>query len=557
MILDGRIRRYSEKPFAEDDGWIVAPTQPAAGKEHPRALGLEQAHQGITWRQHLVVFGPLLIIYFALAFYRLTHQSLWVDEVASLIDADPNGLFWARGDWLSGRGPFHPRLLQLWARAFTSEFALRSLSPLLGSIAVCLVYLMSLRLGNRRFALIATLLFATSPFLIWYSQEIRYVILMMAATLFSMYAFERVLSTDRSAWWLLYGCSLILAIGTFMVNVLLPLVQGLYLVRSEARYLVWRKWLVSQLVIVVLFAWWANGGHIGHLGGHWQKLRGSLSTDAEKPHAVDPEPRFSIGSSREFQAMALPYTFFAFSTGFSLGPSVRELHITRSWPALRSHAVIISSCAVVFGSLLSLGIAVLWRRREAAEFLLIWLVVPVIVILSVSALIPSLVYNVRYAAMALPAYILILAAAIANLRAPVIQAASLTAVLAVNGLSLANYYFDPRYNREDARSAARYLEAATRPQDIVVVVGNPGAFQYYYRGNVPVQRVNRTLVGERSALSERLQRLNAQHDRVWLVEIRPWEADPQETVKAILDAGYHLSAHKELPGVGIYAYEER
>ena len=101
----------------------------------------------------------------------------------SIIRADPEGAFLVRERWSAGHGPLYFRLLHLWANWGTSEFALRALSIIFGAITVGLTYLMGLRFCNRRVAWIAATLLATSPFLIWYSQEVRYVLLMIATAL--------------------------------------------------------------------------------------------------------------------------------------------------------------------------------------------------------------------------------------------------------------------------------------------------------------------------------------------------------------------------------------
>jgi len=509
------------------------------------------------WHQHLAVLIPILTIYICLAFYRIDHQSLWSDEVLSLRRADPDGAFLVHERWSSGHGPLYFRLLHLWARWGTSELALRALSTLSGGVTVCLAYAMGLQLRNRRVACIGATLLATSPFLIWYSQEVRYVMLMMAAALFALYTFYRALIAKRRGWWLLHCCSLILAIAAFVGNVFLPLVEGLYLLSSPPRHAALRKWLVCQLLVLTLFAWWANNGHVNRLGGYWQKLFVQVATSDEGLASVPARERLATGGSKEFTVLALPYTVFAFNVGFSLGPSVRELHVARSLMILRPHALIIAICGLLFGTLLIVGLATLRRQPDTAKLLTAWLAVPIVGTLGLSALIPTLAYNVRYVAMSFPAYILILAAAIAGFRRPLIQIALLAAVLAVNGVSLAHYYFDPRYGREDTRAAARYLEMTANPGDALVVVGSAIALSHYYRGSLPIVNWRGEVIKERPALTDRLQQLSEAHDHLWLVSIRPWEGDPKGTVRGILDDRYSRIGHKQLPGVDIYTYRLR
>ncbi len=131
----------------------------------------------------------------------------------------------------------------------------------------------------------------------------------------------------------------------------------------------------------------------------------------------------------------------------------------------------------------------------------------------------------------------------------------LAAVLVVNGLSLVGYYFNPRYAREDARNAARYLQSATGPQDLILVVGNPMALRYYYKGNVPIVTWSKKENGDQIVITERLKELTTNHERLWLVEIRDWEKDPTGTVKGTLERLYNIVQEQHLPGVEIYAYD--
>jgi len=504
--------------------------------------------------QQLIVLLAILAVYFCLAFYRLDHQSLWVDEVSSITRADPEGAFLERARWSSGHGPLYFRMLHLWAQWGTSEFALRSLSVLFGGIAVWLMYLMGLRLFNRHVAWLGALLLATSPFFIWYSQEVRYVMLMMAAALLAMYGFHLVVTTNRRGWGVFQCCSLILAIAAFVANIFLPITQGLYLLGSPARRLLLRRFVVCQLIVLALFVWWANNGYVDRFGGYWQRLFAHVSTSSEKAASIPVRERLVTGGSREFSVMALPYTFFTFSTGFSLGPSIRDLQVTRSPVALRPHVLILLICVLLFGGLFVSGIGALWRQPDTRNFLVVWLAVPAIGVLGVSALIPEMAYNVRYVAMGFPAYVLILAAGITALRRPLFQTSLLAAVLVINGFSLANYYDNPRYSREDARSAARFLEGAAHPRDLIVIVGNGTALKYYYQGNLALVDFGKKAIGNGLTVTDHLRELPANYDRIWLVEIRPWEADLKGVVKALLDDQYNRIEHRELPGVTINLY---
>ena len=505
-------------------------------------------------RQHVLILAPILLIYLFLAFYRIDYQSLWVDEVISVVRADPSGPLRLRERLFKNQSPPYFLLLHLWAKLGTSEFALRSLSVILGGITVCLAYMTALRLCNRRVAWIGATLLATSPFLIWYSQEVRYVILILPTTLLTMYAFDRMLFAKRFVWWLCHCCSLILGIAIFVVNIFLPVAQGLFLLCSPSRRPAWRRWALCLAVVFILFIWRANDGQVWELGGYWRKLLVHATTSSEQLSSLPSADTFYAGGARKFTLLALPYTFFAFSTGFSLGPSVRELHVSRSLAVLLPHVLILSISGLLFGTLFIRGITAIGCQSEIRKLLFFWFVVPLLGALSVSALIPSLAYNVRYVAAGFPAYILILALGVASFRRPCMQIALFTGVLVINGLALANYYHNPQYSREDTRSAARYLEAEVHAGDIIAVVGDGTALLYYYHGSIPIVRWGKTTFPSQVALTDHLQELSREHEQLWLVETRLWETDPEGLVKTVVNERHQLREHKALPGVDIYSY---
>ncbi|NIM98704.1 MAG: hypothetical protein GTO24_11685 [candidate division Zixibacteria bacterium] len=512
-----------------------------------------QTKQIPDWNYHLSRLIPIIAVYIFLALYRIDHQSLWLDEVLSLRAADPDRPFFDSQIWFRGQGPLYFALLHFWAKLVSSEVGIRSLSVLIGIVSVMLTYALGLRLFNRSVAWIGTTLLATSPFFVWYSQEVRYVGLMMAASLFAMYAFHRALSAHRPGWWVTYCCSLILAIAAFVSNIVLPVVQWLFLLRSPLRRQVWRKVLVCQIVVFVLFIWWANGGHYQRLGGYWKRLSRQITLSKEELSSIPRTKGLASGGSREFELLALPYSFFVFSTGYSVGPSVRELQVSRSINALWRYLPHLLVFGALFCGLFVSGLVACRRWPEAGTYLVLWFGIPIIGALVVSGL-TDMAYNVRYVSMALPPFIFILSAGIVISRRRLIQIILLVSVLFVHGFSLANYYFNPRYAREDARSASRYLESATGSEDIILIVGNPRAIRYYYKGDLTIIRWGKTDVSDQSSINSRLQEMSQHYVHLWLVEIRQWEADPSGRVKATLDEAFDLVEQKSFPGVDIYSY---
>jgi 4-amino-4-deoxy-L-arabinose transferase-like glycosyltransferase len=503
----------------------------------------------IAWREHGGILVPILIMYFALALYRIDHQSFWVDEILSLETATAGGSFFSPSIWERGQGPLYFAILHLWSTLSEAEGILRSLSALFGGTAVCLIYWLAVRLFDHRVAQFGAIIFATSPFVIWYSQELRYITLAITTALLATYALRRALGCDRRSWWLAYSCTVIVAISALVTNVFVIVFHGLYMLAANSRRLL-VPWLCSQLLVLLVLVWWANGGQLWQLGGWCKKVYLELTVE-DKGNLDRATERLWSGGRREFTTAALPYTFFSFSTGFSLGPSLLELHQSQSLRTLSPYVPIITASAVLFMGLSMLGIVRLWRHPDARLFFNLWLTVPVIGTLVISAL-TEMTFNVRYVSASLPAYVLLLAVGIAGCRR-ITQIVLIVAVLVVNGYALSNYYFDSHYSREDARGAARFLEGA-KSGDIVLVVGNSTGLRYYYKGELKVETID---ARSRSVdmVAEELQKFINRSSQLWLVESRWWQTDPNRIVKATLDSLSGPNDQKRFSGINVYRYD--
>ncbi len=80
---------------------------------------------------------------------------------------------------------------------------------------------------------------------------------------------------------------------------------------------------------------------------------------------------------------------------------------------------------------------------------------------------------------------------------------------------------------------------------------------YYYKGGSQLTRIDARRKSE-LVLVEDLRQLAKDHERLWLVEIRPWETDPEGKVNALLESlGRPAERKTTFPGVEIVSYELR
>ena len=137
--------------------------------------------------------AALVLLALALRVFWLDHQSLWFDEGWSwYVATRPWGALWDILRQVDSHPPLYYASLKIWlALAGQSDFSLRFLSVMAGTLAVPVVYVLGRRLLPRdSMALAAALCLAVSPPHIVYSQEVR------------MYAWAVTL-TGLSVYWML------------------------------------------------------------------------------------------------------------------------------------------------------------------------------------------------------------------------------------------------------------------------------------------------------------------------------------------------------------------
>ena len=137
----------------------------------------------------------------------------------------------------------------LWSKVFgTSEAGLRSLSALLGTLAIPITYLCGRELVSRAAGVVAAALAALSPFMIWYSQEARSYMLFTVLCGLSFWFFARSLrdpSHRNLAWWAV--CSAGAVLTHFFAGFLVA-PEGLWLVLALRR----RSALIAAVAVAAV-----------------------------------------------------------------------------------------------------------------------------------------------------------------------------------------------------------------------------------------------------------------------------------------------------------------
>jgi len=345
--------------------------------------------------------------------------------------------------------PFeHPPLYYLLAHAWLAlgrdETVLRTLSALLGALAVPFVGLLGAAVFDRPVGLVAAALLAAAPAHVFYSRDARMYPLLTLLVLVGTYALVRAARPagqsdatgdgevagdpspphGRAGWWALWGVAALAALATHYYAAFALGGQALYLLWTRGRER--RVWLalggLGLLAGATLAGWWALAPGLRHsLGG----LRlASLAPD---------DAALSL-----WRAVG----------GLLRGPFPEE-------PTALEEA----AAALGVGLLIALAVQA-WRRSRAGGRLLATVgLAPLLGLVALMLVGRDL--NVRFLLMLLPFAVLALAAGWEALRPRrwAIAAAAAWAVVVVPWL--VPYYGE--YVRGDYAQALRVVEAAEQP----------------------------------------------------------------------------------------------
>ena len=181
--------------------------------------------------RHGLLFAALTVLAALLRFRTLNAQSFWFDEAVTvtLVRGSFSSMLRALPD-LESTPPLYYVLAWLWARAFgTGEIGLRSLSALLGTATVPVVYAIGATLVGRRVGAFAAAFTAVSPLLVWYSQEARSYALLVLLSSVSLLFFVRALDSfarrDVAGW----GVASALALATHYFAVFIVAIEAFWL----------------------------------------------------------------------------------------------------------------------------------------------------------------------------------------------------------------------------------------------------------------------------------------------------------------------------------------
>ena len=219
----------------------------------------------------LVTVLLVVALWTLLRLYRIGAQPLWVDEASSLRFA--RGSLTQLWSWRElvdpGNPPLYFSLLHGWLVFGDSEASLRLLSAVFGVLTIPTVYALGRTIRDHRLGIVSALLFAISPFQVWYSQEARAYSLLTFGATFAMLGVayllchpERSGNVRGTGWaWLAYVVGTTVALLAHNTAVFLLIGANVLMLgwwwahgREPGGFL--RNWLLAQFAVLCLWGSW-------------------------------------------------------------------------------------------------------------------------------------------------------------------------------------------------------------------------------------------------------------------------------------------------------------
>jgi mannosyltransferase len=404
-------------------------------------------------------------------FATLNSQSLWYDETQT-VSLVKRGL----GDMLRTvpDQEITPHLYDVvawgWTHVFgTGPVGIRSLSALLGTLTVLVVYAAARELSTERVALVAAALAAVNPMLVWYSQEARSYPLLIFLIALGLWAFARILRRPTEGNFVGWALASALALITHYF--------AFFAIAAEAAYLLVRG-PARRMTIVALTG-------IGVVGL-------AILPVEQKQYGRHDAEVLTVGQSLGDRLVDVLKQFL-------LGPG--------------GHTAF-QGAELIAGGLVAVGLVLLVARargREASGAWVAGLVTAGIAGLAIALSLGGPDYLIpRNLVVALIPAIVLVACGFGSRRAGWLGLGALGALCALSLVVLVRVAAEPRLQREDWRGAARALTPAPVSRAVVVNPAASSTISYYMPkakttpwGSPPVrvQEIAFLVVGEPPAVT--------------------------------------------------------
>ena len=454
-----------------------------------------------------------------------------------------------------GFPPLHRILLSLVVDTFDNDEAARWMSVAFGLLVIplCCLAVRHLLAGRphreiRLATLWTGLLTATSPLLVYFSQEGRayaqFHLLAAAFILASIWA----LKSDSVASWI--GTILVAFVGCFTHYhfTLLAVCLGIAWLFAAAPTGRWRRGVGAAIVFTLLLA----------------PLLFLLKSDFDISSGYQTKTDFSL--------IGVPYAFFTLVAGFGFGPGVRELHEMPATQAAMQFLPWVVVCGLFsvpawLQGIRSLGGPLERRASSTLPALTVFLVTLTLLpclIAAVMAFSMNLPFNVRYVSASVLPCMLLIAIGISSIRRSQLSMVLGIAIVLLFVWSHGRRSLMARYQNEDMRAAAAYLADRPNPDSrtFIIVDYMARTLAYYTGPDVPITKLPdptildaTAYIGNEEDLAEAIHLLRAairKHGTCTLVVTRAFHSDKMRLFRDWLAETNEFQLDREFAGVQIY-----
>jgi hypothetical protein len=488
--------------------------------------------------RNLLLLGGVLLLAFAVRAIDLNGPSLFVDEFSeiTLAKTSVGEIIWAN----DSAPPLFPLALKTWLTVFQTDSAARWFSVVCGLASILCVHAIGSRLVNNATGLAAALILALMPMHVYYSQFVRCYSLMFFLVALDLWLLLRAADLNRARDWAAFAFVAVLGVYTHYYFVIFLATSAIVALIANPRLWASAKpyFTYAAIALAMLPFIWLLPGDLEFQKG----LR-------------DPRP---VGVA------TLGYTYFSLFNGYTLGPSASELQTISSSQAIRAAAPWLATVGLI---ILILGYEGLRRlKTDRSVFEVAVLAILPVAILAVLSIGGGLNYNVRFVTWIMIAAAVLLGAGIAaGWHRRHVQLATAAFVI-ISAIAFANRHWVARYEHEDLRDAAQYIQAHGTPGDTVYVVSDYlSDLTRYYLGTgwqvVELPKpgsVNHIVQTEQDAQSAAAATHNSSAGKQsWIIYSRAFHGDPHGLLLEKIAARQNFNLATAFPGVTVYRAGEQ
>ncbi|HYJ47545.1 MAG TPA: glycosyltransferase family 39 protein [Pyrinomonadaceae bacterium] len=466
--------------------------------------------------------------------YRLGAESIWLDEAFSIQFAHGSPSEIIEETAKDVHPPLYYFALHYWIELFgDTEFSSRLLSALFGVLAIPAIYKLAASIYDRSTGLLAATLLALSHFHIEFSQEARMYTLLTLLTLLSMHFFLKLLAGRRGALaFALYITSSALMLYTHVYSLFVLAAQNLFFLSlpfaaKNVFGRVWKRWLVAQGALFVLFLPW-----LSVLVQQFSRVQRGFWIPRQPPGTLL-DTFILYAGSRQLALLLFPLV---------------ALSIFLEWRGRQDQGPVETSGPA--------GLEGALTGQLKIYFLLLWLVCPILLPFVASEFM-SPIFLPKYTIPASAAFIILASRGFLSVRFHQLRMVLALLLICFSLVDLRDYY---RAVKKDTwRDAVAEVEKLAQPGDLMLFNQQSGQspFDYYLRKKVLDEKPFPDFSSELRAdnVAELLKPAVEGHDRVWLVISHPGPLSP--LIAEQLKTWYTAAAHINDPGVEIYLFEKR